>query len=152
MTMRAVQQTGKKLLLPRLPASILVPSYINWWNWRKMSGLTLWQFKVKSLIIPEKRRDSAEGKADVPHLLVSGWTSEKICSSSLEVSYSFSISYSSQGRAHFWACSICSGVKAKSKRIPRMLNMGRSHRLDHGFGRILTFIWWTVRNSQACDV
>lgn len=66
-------------------------------------------------------------------------TSLRICSSSLDVSYSFSISYGLHGSAHFWACSIISGVKHRSKRIPLMLNLGRSQRLDHGFGFIFTF-------------
>ncbi|TNN62388.1 hypothetical protein EYF80_027399 [Liparis tanakae] len=60
---------------------------------------------------------------------------------SVDVSYSFSKSYSSHGWAHFWACSIFSGVSARSKRMPWTLYLGRSQRLDHGFGRILTFIW-----------
>ncbi|KAG7256510.1 LOW QUALITY PROTEIN: hypothetical protein CRUP_030183 [Coryphaenoides rupestris] len=44
-------------------------------------------------------------------------------SPSLLVSYSFSMSYSTQGFAHFWACSICSGVRHRSKRMPLMSKM-----------------------------
>lgn len=75
-------------------------------------------------------------------------TSFKICSSRLDVSYSFSISYGLHGSAHFWACSIISGVKHKSKRIPLMLNLGRSQRLDHGFGLIFTFNYKRKRETD----
>lgn len=75
-------------------------------------------------------------------------TSLKICSSRLDVSYSFSISYGLHGSAHFWACSIISGVKHKSKRIPLMLNLGRSQRLDHGFGLIFTFNYKRKRETD----
>lgn len=73
------------------------------------------------------------------YLLRFSSTSWKICFSRPDVSYSFSISYSLHGSPHFWACSIISGVKHRSKRIPWMLNLGRSQRLDQGFGFIFTF-------------
>lgn len=165
-TLRAltVQQTDKTKRKGKTPQSTtLVPSYILCWGWGKPSGLTQswWQscreFHIHAdfkLVFSHswKKKESLDGKTDVPHLLISCWTSLRICSSSLEVSYSFSMSYSRQGCAHFWACSICSGVKDRSKRMPWMLNLGRSQRLDHGFGRIFTFIWWIDKNSQSFNI
>lgn len=75
-------------------------------------------------------------------------TSLRIFFSRLDVSYSFSISYSLHGSAHFCACSICSGVKYRSKRIPLMSNLGRSQRLDHGFGFIFTFNYKTRKKHK----
>lgn len=83
----------------------------------------------------------------IVHLFISCWTSLKMCSSSLEVSYSFSMSYSLQGSAHFWACSICFWFRERLKAMPWMLNFGRSQRLDHGFGRIFTLIWRADKNT-----
>ncbi len=82
------------------------------------------------------------------HFLRFSCTSLKILSSRLDVSYSFSISYGLHGSAHFWACSIISGVKHRSKRIPLMLNLGRSQRLDHGFGFIFTFNYKRKRETD----
>lgn len=134
-------------------ASILVPSYKHRWCWSKPCAPTSsWVLQrvpqvlrfVKT-VFPQSwqnKQKSLDGQTDVPHLFISASTSLRIFSSSLEVSYSFSMSYSRQGSAHFWTNSICSGFMHRSKRIPWMLNLGRSQCLDHGFGRIFTFNWW----------
>lgn len=116
--------------------------------WEKLELITVHQspastqisLPVPYFLAPGQKCLSMQNRCSL-HLLISLWTSARIFSSSLEVSYSFSMSYSCQGCAHFWACSICSGVRARSKRMPWMLNMGRSHRLDQGFGHIFTFNW-----------
>lgn len=104
------------------------------------SKYSLWLEKSFFIV---KLRGYLDVKQNSNHLLISCCTSLRISSSSLVVSYSFSMSYSSQGCACLWAPSICAGVMDRSKRMPWMLNLGRSQRLDHGFGRILTLIWRT---------
>lgn len=73
------------------------------------------------------------------YFLSSSLTSLHIFSSIFEVSYSRSISNSSQGFFHFCASFIF--FSGSSNLIPFMLYFGLSHRFDHGLGFILTCSW-----------